>query len=100
MDVMEYLVPITRYDLDKLKPGEWIWDNQPIERRIHKKTLCDEKITEPIGFRQIDILDLELYPRWSSKPFVLSTIDSDYGRREWVYFEEGRFYRFKDKEVK
>lgn len=97
MDVMNFLVPITHENLYSLRPGEWIWDNQIIQRRIHKRDLDGTMIDEPAGFRQIDILDLDFFPRWSSTPFMLSEIDS--GRSSWVYFEEGRFYMFKrDKE--
>jgi hypothetical protein len=91
------LEPITRDNLSELTAGEWIWDDKIVERRSHKATLSDETIMEPIGFRQITILDLGLYPRWSSKPFRLSDVDGlDFETRcGWTYFEEGRFYRFK-----
>lgn len=91
--MMNFLVPITLENLYSLQPGEWIWDNKQVKRRVHKRNLNGETIYEPAGFRQIDILDLDLFPRWSSTPFMLSEIDS--GRSSWVYFEEGRFYMFK-----
>lgn len=93
------LVPITRENIYTLKPGDWIWDDKLIERREHKRSLYDEKITEPIGFRQIHILDLEDFAAgWVTKPFMLSDIDSDRSGYRWVYFEENRFYRCAEKE--
>ena len=89
----ELFVPITRDNIYQLEPGEWIWDSATISRRVHKQTLSDERVTEPIGFRQVDILDLKLWPRWSSTPFTLSNTDT--GRSFWTYFEEGRFFMFK-----
>lgn len=94
LDIMQFLTPITRENLCELQPGEWIWDNKQIERRAHKRSLGDEFITEPIGFRQIDILDLDFI---SGKPFMLSnSYSGHYGcDRSWTYFEEGRFFMFK-----
>lgn len=94
---MSLFETITRENVFELEPGEWIWDNSIITRHAHERYLDERYIHEPVGFRQIDILNLDLFPTWSSKPFMLSTIDR-YGEREWVYFEEGRFYRFKRKE--
>lgn len=96
MDIMQFLTPITKENLCELQPGEWIWDGYLTARRVHKRSLGDEFINEPIGFRQIDILDLELYPRYSSKPFLLTNLHSDRGySASWEYFEEGRFFMFK-----
>ena len=88
------LIPITRENIYTLKPGEWIWDDKIIERREHKRSLWSEKVKEPIGFRQIHILDLDGFATgWNTKPFMLSDIDSHMpGGPIWVYFEEGRFY--------
>lgn len=93
---MDFMEPITRESVSTLRPGEWIWDDKPVVRREHRRSLGHETITEPIGFRQIDILDTELFPRWSSTPFMLS--DCDHGGSKWEYFEEGRYYRIKNKE--
>lgn len=89
--------PITYDTLHELVPGEWIWDNKLTERREHKRSLDNATVTEPIGFRQIDILDLDLYPQYSSKPFMLSgaAYSGNHTGLEWVYFELGRFYKFK-----
>ena len=88
------LIPITRENIYALKPGDWIWDDKPIERRKHERSLYPETVIEPIGFRQIHILDLEGFHSWNSKPFMLSDIDSNHPGPWWVYFEDGRFYRF------
>ena len=87
--------PVTISNINSLKPGEWIWDNQTITRRAHERTLGDKKIEEPIGFRHIHILNLKDFPKYSNKPFMLSTIDDSLWRFEWVTFKEGRFYKFK-----
>lgn len=94
------LEPITRNNLCELRPGEWIWDDKLTERRVHRCTLGNEVVQEPIGFRQIQILDLDLYPRWSSKPFRLSDVDGSThdARSGWTYFEEGRFFRLVGKD--
>lgn len=92
---LDILEPITKDNLHELQPGEWIWDNLPIERGAHKKSMVYEAITEPIGFRQIDILDFNLYPNYSRHPFMLSTIDKFYNNTEWAAFEEGRYFKFK-----
>lgn len=94
------LESITKDNLNELNPGEWIWDDKIVERRPHEVTLGGETIMEPIGFRQITILDLDLYPRWSSKPFKLSDTEGlgfD-ARSGWTYFEEGRFFMIKRKD--
>ena len=96
LNISDYLEPITRENIHLLKEGEWIWDNDTIFRREHRQTLHPKEIADRIGFRQIHILDLKLYPQWSSKPFMLSSIDKGY--YEWTYFEEGRFFMFKRKE--
>ena len=99
MDVMKFLEPITVDNIYELEPGEWIWDNKQIEKCPHRRTLSsDSSILEAAGLRQIHILDLGNL-KFSNKPFMLSL--SANGLRywqfisEWVYFEEGRFYRFK-----
>lgn len=92
------LVPITRENVYTLKPGDWIWDDKPITRRIHERTLGNETVTEPIGFRLIHILDLDGFHRWNTKPFMLSDIDDSHGGYRWIYFEENRFYMCAKKE--
>ena len=86
---------ITEDNISELKEGEWIWDNKPIERREHRLSLDSKTIVEPIGFRLIHVLDVKLYPRWSSKPFMLSSIDGYRQGYEWTYFDSDRFYRIK-----
>lgn len=94
---MELLEPITRDDICDLEEGEWIWDDKRYSRKLFGRHLDrGERISVPIGFRQIEILDLDLYSRWSGKLFMLS--GSEYrngGRSEWVHFEEGRFFRLR-----
>lgn len=96
MDILNLLEEITYENLHELHPGEWIWDSKRHARRAHKATIYIDSIVEPIGFRQVHILDLKMFPTYSSKPFMLSSIDnSGFGRgTEWVHFEEGRFYKF------
>lgn len=89
------LEPITRENIHMLTPGEWIWDDKLIERREHKLSLSPEIITEPIGFRQIHILNLKDFGTYSNKPFMLSDIDSYHHHYRWVHFEDGRFYMTK-----
>ena len=84
------LIPITHENVYSLKQGDWIWDDKPIERPIHERSLGGETVMEPIGFRQVHILDLDGFGRWNYKPFMLSDIDKS-GYR-WEYFEENRFY--------
>ena len=90
---MDLFEPITMDNISELEPGEWIWDNHMVSRREHRKCFGEE-IIEPTGFRQIDILDLDLFPRWSSRPFMLSSIDHRHGAT-WTRFENNRFYKFK-----
>lgn len=98
IDISKLLEPITFDNLKDLTPGEWIWDSKLISRRAHIRSLGDERITEPIGFRQIHILDLDLFPTYSSNPFMLSDIDNKIiAGPTWVFFEEGRFFKFKKK---
>lgn len=101
MDVMNFLEPITHENIYDLEPGEWIWDNKSVTRRVHERCLDDKIITEPIGFRQIDILDLAGFSVINTHPFMLSSIDDIRGLRgyRWEYFEPGRFYRFKKEET-
>jgi hypothetical protein len=93
---MTLFEPITRETLRELQPGEWIWDNKEEARRAHKRTIYNESVVEPIGFRQIHILDASNYPY--TQPFMLSSIDNiGFGSgNSWTYFEEGRFFRFKE----
>lgn len=90
---------ITYENIVDLNPGDWIWDSHLVVRHAHERTLEYKTIQEPAGFRQIHIIDLKPYPGFSSKPFMLSTVDrinhhdSSY---VWVYFEENRFYKFKE----
>lgn len=95
----EFLEPITESDVFDLKPGEWIWDNRNITRMRHKLSFrLIDTVTEPIGFRQIDILDLNGFGTLeNNRPFRLSCIDNDVG--EWVCFSEGRFFKFKRVDV-
>ena len=97
VDIMSLLEPITYENINELEPGEWIWDNKLIDRRFHDKNLWNKTVAEPIGFRLLHILDLKHFPRFSSKPFLLSTFDHYGFDYTWEYFEEGRFYRFKRK---
>lgn len=94
---MNLLEPITYDNIQELNPGEWIWDNKTLSRDIHDRSLCQETITEPVGFRQIHIMDkddVKHFKAYGTPPFMLSDIDYSSGNK-WVYFEEGRFYRFK-----
>lgn len=93
--------PITYENINELEPGDWIWDNIPVEKRAHERTpinrIEDVRITEPYGFRQIHILEDE--PELSNSPFQLSTVASPSPiAYEWVFFEDGkdRFYKFKN----
>lgn len=82
--------PITYENLHELEPGEWICDDKPIRKREHCRSWNSKYIDEPIGFRQIDILDTSPY---LSKPFMLT--NGKDGKTLWEYFQLGRFYRFK-----
>ena len=100
--IINLLEPITHENIKELSPGEWIWDNKQIEKCPHRRTLSNDiTIFEAAGFRQIHILDLDNL-KFSNKPFMLSLSANGLRYRqfisEWVYFEEGRFFRFK-KEV-
>ena len=93
---MELLEPITRDDICDLEEGEWIWDNKLHFHRAFGRNIERREIRIPIGFREIQILDTELYPRYSSKPFMLSGSNHNgKGGCEWVHFEEGRFFRLR-----
>ena len=91
---MNILEPITETDLYTLKPGEWIWDNKRVAKAVHKRTLSYQKTYEPIGFRQIHILDARNYPKYTDKPFMLTNHLSETAN-VWEPFEEGRYFRFK-----
>ena len=93
MELMSIMKPITEENLSELKPGEWIWDNMLTAKNAHKRTLKYEKITEPVGFRQVHILDITGFRKATDKPFMLS--DHTQGGNKWVHFEEGRFFKFK-----
>lgn len=94
--MFDFMEPITKYNIHDLKPGEWIWDKALCERSEHKRTIFAEKTLEPIGFRQIHILDIDRYHTLQySKPWMLSTIDGDHGHYAWEIYERGRFYKFK-----
>lgn len=94
--MLDFLEPITPENISDIKPGEWIWDNTLCERKEHKRTIFAEVISEPCGFRQVDILDIDRYrPLEYSKPWMLSTIDGDHGHYVWEIYERGRFYKFK-----
>ena len=90
--------PITRENITELKPGDWIWDSILVERRAHDRSLRANRIMEPYGFRQIDILDEETEN--SYHPFMLSTGLGGYAGLssfEWTYFlGDKRYYKFKD----
>ena len=92
---MTLFEPITYDNIHELKPGEWIWDNKTEPRRAHKRTVYNESVVEPIGFRLVHILDIDW--RWSNKPFMLSSVDNvGFGSgMSWVCFEQNRFYKFK-----
>lgn len=95
----ELMEPITRDNIDQLQLGEWIWDNHIVERIEHGRTLTCDTIHEPIGFRQVHILEDDPFLKnHSSRLFNLS--DIDHRNYRWVDFEEGRFYMFKRKESK
>lgn len=94
---MSLFEPITRNNIHELEPGEWIWDNAQINRREHRRSLWPESIVEPIGFRQIHIIDPSSIPM--SKPFMLSTIDGRHHYYSWEYFSENRYYRFKRRKL-
>ena len=96
MDVMQFLEPITYENICELEPGEWIWDSKIIERDIHERNLTFETIEEPIGFRQIDILNLSGFGVFNCRPFALSNVYKK--GSTWEYFTENRFYRFKKTE--
>lgn len=102
---MDLFVPITFENIYALKPGEWIWDDKEVEKRVHRRTLGGETLMEPIGFRQIHVLDLKDFGTiFNSKPFMLSHYDHAndwrHGGAHWEYFEEGRFYMFKSKQTR
>lgn len=96
MDVMKFLEPITYHNLDELRPGEWIWDNDEVEKSEHSRSLFSPNILEPIGFRQIHILDVKGYKQYGGALWMLSNWSRGYYK--WDYFSEGRYYRFKRKE--
>ena len=83
---------ITHNDLEGLKEGDWIWDNELVERREHGYIFKPEIIREAAGFRQIHILDSNFD---TIKPFMLSTIDGYICSAKWEYFTPYRFWKFK-----
>ena len=92
---LELLEPITLDNIHTLKPGDWIWDNAMIKRRVHKRSLGGEYITEPTGFRQIHVLDLDTFGVHSLQPFMLSNVYSATAA-SWVYFKDGQFWKFRE----
>lgn len=92
MLLMNILEPITEKDLYSLRPGEWIWDNKRIGKPAHKRSLKMEKVFEPIGFRQIHILDVYDYPKKTDKPFMLTDHISERAN-SWEPYEYGRYFR-------
>lgn len=95
-EILDLLEPITCENILELTPGEWIWDDKSTIREAHKASIYSESVVEPVGFRQVHILTAEYFSRYGIKPFMLSSIDT---AAEWLYFEEGRFYRFKRKNL-
>lgn len=93
-NILDILEPITEENIHELKPGDWIWDNQEIIRDEHRASPWPNKIIEPYGFRQVDILDVS-HLRWSGKPFKLSCANDGSSGCEWVYFRHDRFFKFK-----
>ena len=81
MDVMQFLEPIIYENICELEPGEWIWDNCLVTRLVHERCLDKKTTKEPIGFRQIDILDLAGFSVINTHPFMLSSIDDIRGLR-------------------
>ena len=85
---------ITLDNIRELQPGEWIWDSATIRRRAHKRSLWGDTVEEPVGFRQIHIIDVDsIIPRL--KPFMLSNADEYKGGYVWENFHDNRFYRFR-----
>lgn len=89
-----YLEPITRDMIEELEAGEWIWDDKLVVKREHRQCLWPEDIKEPYGFRQIHIIDNPNDRFWYYCPKLMLS-DRKCGYYKWVYFEAGRFYRFK-----
>lgn len=99
MKLMNVMEPITSDNLSELRPGEWIWDNKRVRKPAHENHRIYEDITytyEPIGFRQIHLLELPgMYSKYTSgSPFKLTDNSSEHAYR-WVKFEENRFFKFK-----
>lgn len=96
MDIIDLLEPITLENIYELKPGEWIWDNKYAIKRAHKRSLELETTIEPIGFRQIHVLDLKDFgPLFSNRPFMLSECHTLKFEPVYPYFTKNRFYKFK-----
>lgn len=104
MKLMNVMEPITKDNIDDLRPGEWIWDNKRVRRATHyhqmndfasdgAKSVCKD-IYEPFGFRQIHILDTLGGIVTGTPVFKLSTNSSDRAY-VWARFEENRYYKFK-----
>ena len=92
MDLFEL---ITTENIKDLKPGEWIWDSNTTERKVHRRTLGNETIMEPIGFVQVDIIDEDdiKHPRYYEKIFKVTG-------GFWEAFYPNKFYKFKNKKEK
>ena len=93
MNYKKFMEPITYENIHELKEGDWIWDDKAVSKRAHGRHLHHGEFMEAAGFRQIHILDIENFPRFSVKPFYLSGCN---GVRDfWEYFEPERFYKFR-----
>jgi len=93
-DITNLLEPVTYDNIHTLKSGEWIWDNKIVKRRAHDRSLNRTTISEPIGFRLVDAIDLKDFSNFTNKRFMLSDIDSSHGGFNWTFFENGRFFMF------
>lgn len=99
MKLMNVMEPITKDNIDDLRPGEWIWDNKRVKRPTHYLAMYPNTdgakfgTYEPIGFRQIHILDVPAIAT-TRQIFKLSTNSAERAYT-WEQFEENRFYKLK-----
>lgn len=94
--LIDILEPITYDNLYELQEGEWIWDSKIVEKRDHGRHLNTPFIEEQIGFRQIQILDIDYFVKYGGQTFMLTTSNNYKNNiRTWEYFEPGRYFRFK-----